>query len=59
MVVTQRPGRILGQSVAISLAVGGAHERRHDVEIPLRDLGGLAPQLDQAQVDVELEQIDA
>jgi len=56
--MAERPRRVLGERVAIALAVGSTHERRHDVEVPLRDLPGLAPEVGQAEVDVELEQID-
>src|SRR5436305_1863515 len=59
VVVAERAGRVLGEGVAVALAVRGAHERGDDVEIPLRDLAGLAPEVGQAEVDVELEQIDA
>jgi len=58
VVVTQRPRRVLGERVAIALAVGGSHERRHDVEVPVRDLSGLSPEIGQPEVDVQLEQID-
>jgi hypothetical protein len=58
VIVAQRPGIVLGQGVAVALAVGGAHERRDDVEVPLADLRRLAPQVGQAQVDVQLEEVD-
>ena len=54
----QRAGRVLGQRVAVSLAVGGPHERRDDLEAPLGHVRGLAPQLGQTEVDIELEQVD-
>ena len=59
VLVTERPGSVLGQRVAVALAVRGAHERGDHLEVPLRDLGGLAPEVGQTQVDVELEQVDA
>jgi hypothetical protein len=55
----ERARRLLGEGVAVALAVGGANERGDDLEIPLRDVGGLAPEIGQAKVDVELEEIDA
>src|SRR5438034_6929582 len=36
---------VLGQSVAVALAVGRAHERGHDLEIPVTDVRGLAPEV--------------
>src|SRR5207244_11452904 len=53
------PRRLLGQGIAVALAVGRAHEGGDDLEIPLADLACLAPQVGEPQVDVELEQIDA
>jgi deoxyribonuclease IV len=49
---------VLCQGVAIALAVGSTHERSDDIEVPFPDLGGLPPEVGEAQVDVELEQID-
>ncbi len=59
MVVTERAGRVLGEGVAVALPVGGAHEGGNDLEIPLGDVGRLPPQVGEAQVDVELEEVDA
>jgi hypothetical protein len=59
VVVAQRARKIFGEGVAIALAVGGPHERGDDVEVPLRDVGGLAPEVGQAEVDVELEEVDS
>src|SRR4051812_46068893 len=59
VVLAERPGRVLGEGVAVALAVGGPHERGDHVEVPLGDVGGLAPEIGQAQVDVELEEVDA
>ena len=44
---------------AVALSIGGAHESRHDVEIPLGDLAGLPPEVGEPEVDVELEKVDA
>src|SRR5205085_7791190 len=55
----ERAGRILGQRVAVALAVGRAHERGDDVDAPVVDLARLAPEVGEPEVDVELEQIDA
>src|SRR5262249_61675106 len=59
MVVAQGPRRVLGERVAVALAVGGTHEGRHDLQVPVRDVCRLAPEIGEAKVDIELEQIDA
>ena len=59
MVVAERARRVLGEGVAVALAVGGPHERGDDLEIPLGDLTGLAPEIGEAEIDVELQQVDA
>ena len=53
------PGRVLGQRVAVALAVGGAHEGADDLEVPLGDVVRLAPEIGETDVDVELQQVDA
>src|ERR1700755_807060 len=58
VLVAERAGRVLGERVAVPLAVGGAEEGGDDFEVPLRDLEGLAPQVGEAEVDVELEKVD-
>src|SRR4029079_2311424 len=55
----QRAGRVLRERVAVALAVRRPHERGDDLEIPLGHVGGLAPELRQTEVDVELEQVDS
>ena len=52
------PERLLGERVAVPLAVGGAHERGDDVEIPVLDVGCLTPEVGEAEVDVELQEVD-
>src|SRR6266480_6948615 len=37
VLLAEAPGRILGQRVAVALPVGGPHEGRDDVEVPLLD----------------------
>src|SRR5438105_5041257 len=59
VVLAEAAGRFLGERVAVALAVRGAHERRDDVEVPLLHLGRLAPEVGQAQVDVEFEEVDS
>jgi deoxyribonuclease-4 len=59
VVVAERARRVLGQRVAIALAVGGAHERRNHLDVPLGDLRRLAPEIREPEVDVQLQQIDA
>jgi deoxyribonuclease IV len=56
--VAQGAGSILGERVAVALAVRGAQERGHDVEVPFRDVGRLPPQIGETEIDVELEQVD-
>src|SRR3954471_6706715 len=59
VIVAERARRFLGQRVAVALAVCGPHERRDDVEAPVGDLGRLAPEVGQTEVDVELEKVDS
>src|SRR5205823_8853158 len=47
-----------GERVAVALAVRGAHERRDDLDVPLADLAGLAPEVGEPEVDVELEEVN-
>ena len=49
---------VLGERVAVPLAVRSAHERRDDFEVPLADVGGLPPQVGKPKVDIELEEVD-
>src|SRR5688500_5771937 len=58
VVVAERARIVLGQRVAVPLAVRVAHERRDDLEVPFRHVPDLAPQVGEPEVDVELEQID-
>ena len=58
MVAAEASGRVLGEGVAIALPVGGAQERSDDLEIPLGHAAGLAPEVGEPQVDVQLEQLD-
>src|SRR5688500_15700383 len=59
VIVAERARSVLGQRVAVALAVGGAHERGDDFEVPLGHLARLAPEVGEPEVDVELEQVDA
>ena len=59
MVGTERAGQLLGESIAVALAVRRPHEGSDDLERPVLDPGGLAPEVGEPQVDVELEQVDA
>ena len=59
MLVAELAGRLLGQGVAVALAVGRAHERGDDLDVPLGDLVRLAPEVGEPEVDVELEELDA
>ena len=58
MVMAQGARSVLGERVAVALAVRGAQKRGHDVEIPLGDVRRLPPQVGETQVDVELEKVD-
>src|SRR5438552_11198860 len=58
VLVAERAGCVLGEGVAVPLAVGGPDEGGHDVEVPVRHLEGLPPQVGEAEVDVELEEVD-
>src|ERR1041384_490533 len=59
VVLAQRAGGIFGQGVAVALPVGGAHEGGDHLEVPLGDVAGLAPEIGEPEVDVELEEVDA
>ena len=59
MVEAEGTGVVLREGVAVPLAVGSAHERGRDLHVPLVDLGQLAPQIGEPEVDVELEQVDS
>jgi deoxyribonuclease IV len=58
VVAAERAGRILGEGIAIPLAVSGTKERSDDVEIPLVDAARLAPEVGEPKVDVQLEELD-
>jgi deoxyribonuclease-4 len=58
VLLAQTAGRVLGQRVAITLAVGRAHEGGDDLEVPLGDVAGLTPEVCETKVDVELEEVD-
>jgi hypothetical protein len=57
--LAETAGRVLRERVAVTLAVGGAHERCNDLDVPLLDLSGFTPEIGEAKVDVELKQVDA
>jgi len=59
VLVAERTRRILGERVAVTFAVGRAEEGRDDFEVPLGDVGGLAPEVGEAEIDIELEKIEA
>jgi hypothetical protein len=56
--MAQGSRRVLRERVAVALAVGGSHEGRDDLEVPVRDVCRFPPEIGEAEVDVELEQID-
>src|SRR5579872_2926520 len=51
VVCAERPGLLLGERVAVALAVGGAHERRDDLDRPLLDPERFAPEVAEPEVD--------
>src|SRR5919199_5880095 len=59
VLLAQAARRVLGQRVAVALPVGSPHERGDDLDVPLLDLRGFPPEVREAEVDVELEQVDA
>jgi deoxyribonuclease IV len=58
VIAAERAGRILGERVAVPLAVGSAKEGRDDVQVPLVDAASLAPEVGEPEIDVELEELD-
>ena len=58
VVLAEAARSVLGERVAIPLAVGGPHERGDDVEVPILDVGCLPPEVGETEVDVELEEVD-
>ena len=58
VVDAERPRRLLGERIAVPLAVCSANERCDDLEAPVRHVDRLAPEVGEPEVDVELEQID-
>ena len=59
VIEAERPGKLLGERVAVPLAVGGADERGDDLEAPVLDVDRLTPEIGEPEVDVELEQVDS
>ena len=59
VLVTERAGRVLGERVAVALSVRRAEERSDDLEIPFTYIGRLAPEVGEAEVNVELEKVEA
>src|SRR5262249_61264690 len=57
--MAQASGPFLRKRVAIPLAVRSADEGGGDFQLPFADLVRLTPQIGEAKVDIELEQIDA
>ena len=50
---------VLGEGVTVPLSVCSAKKRRDDFQIPLVHPAGLAPEVGEPQVDVQLEKLDA
>ena len=59
MVAAEGARLVLGQRVAVALAVRGPHERGNHVEVPVVNLGRLGPEVGETEVDVELEKLDS
>lgn len=51
-------GDVLGEDVAVALGVGRAEEGRHDLERELIEPRELGPERREANVDLELEELD-
>jgi hypothetical protein len=54
----EQAGRVLGQRVAVPLAVRGPYEGADDFDAPFGDVVRLAPEIGETDVDVELQQVD-
>jgi deoxyribonuclease-4 len=52
-------GGVLGERVAVALPVRGAQEGRDDLEAPVVDPAGLAPEVGEPEVDIQLEKLDS
>src|SRR5439155_25556559 len=59
VILAERARSILGEPVAVALPICSAQEGRHDLEIPLADPAGFAPEVGEPEVDVQLEELDA
>jgi hypothetical protein len=57
VIPAEAPRRVLGERVAVALPVGGAEEGGDHLEIPLAHAAGLAPEIGEPQVDVQLQQV--
>jgi deoxyribonuclease-4 len=58
VIEAERSRRLLGESIAVPLAVRRSDESGHNLEVPFGHIHRLSPELREAQVDVELEEID-
>lgn len=59
VVGAERARQLLGQRVAVALPVRGPHEGGDNLDRPLVNPRGLAPEVGDPQVDVELQKVDA
>src|SRR3954464_15402445 len=59
VLVAERARCVLGERVAVALPVRGPEEGCDDLEVPVRHVQGLAPEVGETEVDVELEQVDS
>jgi deoxyribonuclease-4 len=49
---------VLGQGIAVTLPVRGAHEGCDDLEVPLGHVADLGPEIREPEIDVQLEKLD-
>src|SRR5512133_2536154 len=59
VLVAERARRVLGERVAVALPVRGPEAGGDYLEVPVRHVEGLAPEVGETEVDVELEAVDS
>jgi len=59
VIEAERSRRLFRECIAVTLPVSRANERGDDLEVPVVHVDSFTPEIREADVDVELEQIDA
>jgi hypothetical protein len=59
VVAAKRARSVFREGIAVSLAVSGTEKRGDDLEVPFLHPAGLAPEVGEPEVDVQLEELDA